>query len=228
MIKCLVIDDEPLAVEIIETYIAETPYLQHTASFTNPLHAKDFLEKNTVDLVFLDIQMPQITGIELVRNLEQLPLFIFTTAYPDYALEGFELNASDYLVKPIPYNRFLKAAERAKEWYELKSKDKERFIFVKSEYENVKLKLSEILFIEGLKDYLKIFTTNKTKATLTLMSFKDILQKLQDADFIRVHRSYIVNKRYISGATKTKLRIGQREIPIGNTYRTKVLQNLKL
>ncbi|GHC46835.1 LytR/AlgR family response regulator transcription factor [Ulvibacter litoralis] len=243
--KCLIIDDEPLAIEIVESYLTKVEGVTIVGKCTNPLAAITILNKHQVDLVFLDIEMPNITGIELVKSLDNLPQFIFTTAYPEYALEGFELNATDYLVKPIPFHRFLKAISRAKEKFEserispitsevketssLQESDIERdFIFVKSEYENIKINIQDIKFMEGLKDYIKIYTTTSTKPILTLLSFKEILDKLPEASFLRVHRSFIVNVKYIKSLQKTKIVIEDFRIPIGETYKKEVLERLGL
>ncbi len=238
--KCIIIDDEPLAVDVIETYVQQVEGMEVVAKTNNPLEAITLLNKHKVDLVFLDIEMPNLTGIDLVKTIENLPQFIFTTAYPQYALDGFNLNATDYLVKPIPFHRFLKAVSRAKEKHKLKYSFSVNtfsagtqevntvndFIFVKSEYENVKINMSDINYIQGLKDYIKIYTKNTSKAILTLMSFKEILSKLSTQKFIRVHRSYIVNIEEIKSLQKTKLIIDNERIPIGETYKEEVLRRL--
>lgn len=227
--KCVIIDDEPLAIEIIETYLQKIDNKEIIGKFTNPIKALAFLTNHTVDLVFLDIQMPNLTGIDLVKSVKKLPQFIFTTAYPQYALEGFDLNATDYLVKPIPFPRFLQAVNKAETYH--KSRENltqipNDFIFVRSEYENIKIAVEEITYIEGLKDYIKIFTENSTKATLTLMSFKEILEKINHPNFLRVHRSFIVNVSQIDSLQKSRIIIGEKYIPIGETYKEKVLESL--
>lgn len=227
--NCIIIDDEPLAIEVIETYLKQTTGIELLATFHNPTEAIAFLSKQQVDLVFLDIQMPNITGIELIKALSHKPKFIFTTAYPQYALDGFELNALDYLVKPIPFHRFLKAIEKVKQFHRITvgSKTKEEFIFVKSEYENVKIKTDDITYIEGLKDYIKIHTIQQ-EMILTLMNFKEILQKLNNEDFIRIHRSFIVNKSYIKTVQKSGITIENKRIPIGKTYKKSIVTLLKI
>ncbi len=237
--KCVIIDDEPLAIDVIESYLQQIDDLEIVAKCSNPLEAITILNKYQVDLVFLDIEMPNITGIDLVGIVEKIPQFIFTTAYPQYALEGFNLNATDYLVKPIPFQRFLKAISRAKEKYEF-NKDifvnvssagptktiySNDFIFVKSEYENIKISTNDIKYIQGLKDYIKIYTKDNHKAILTLSNFKFILDKLPN-QFLRVHRSYIVNINYIKALQKTKLIIDDIRIPIGETYKNEVSYRL--
>ncbi|MFV0564552.1 MAG: LytR/AlgR family response regulator transcription factor [Flavobacteriaceae bacterium] len=240
--KCIVIDDEPLAINVIEAYVKQVPQLEIVAKCTNPLEAIVQINKHKIDLVFLDIEMPNLTGIDLVKTVDSIPQFIFTTAYPQYALDGFNLNATDYLVKPIPFHRFLKAVLRAKEKYELENsmivKDEKilfptkiplqnNFIFVKSEYENIKINIEDIVYVQGLKDYMKIYAKpNSDKAILTLSSFKDILDKLPEAQFIRVHRSYAVNVNFIKTLQKTKLIVNNIQIPIGETYKEDVLKQL--
>jgi DNA-binding LytR/AlgR family response regulator len=174
----------------------------------------------------------------LVKTLDNIPQFIFTTAYPQYALDGFNLNATDYLVKPIPFHRFLKAISRAKEKYELEQKSVsnvfpagilptkplDNFIFVKSEYEKIKINIDTIKYIQGLKDYIRIYSTTSNKAILTLSSFKDIMDKLPMSQFIRIHRSYIVNVEFIDALQKTKVVIDKIRIPIGETYKDEVMK----
>lgn len=237
--KCVIIDDEPLAIDVIESYIKQIGGLEIVVKCTNPLEAITLLNKHKVDLIFLDIEMPNITGIDLVKALDNIPQFIFTTAYPQYALDGFNLNATDYLVKPIPFHRFLKAITRAKEKYELENQTiiksellvepqqantQDNFIFVKSEYENIKINIDDIKYIQGLKDYIKIYSAQTNKAVLTLSSFKDILDKLPTSRFIRVHRSFAVNIDYIKALQKTKIIIDGVQIPIGDTYKDEVLK----
>ncbi|WP_046757560.1 LytR/AlgR family response regulator transcription factor [Kordia jejudonensis] len=237
--KCIIIDDEPLAIDIIESYLLQIGGIEIVAKCTNPLDAITMLNKNQVDLVFLDIQMPNLTGIDLVETIHNIPQFIFTTAYPQYALDAFNLNATDYLVKPIPLHRFLKAVSKAKEKYELEHKERPNlvpispeeatptndFIFVKSEYENIKIDVNDIKYIQGLKDYIKIHLKQSNKPVLTLSNFKVIQDKLPN-HFIRVHRSFIVNINYIRAVQKTKIVIDDIRIPIGETYKNDVLERL--
>ncbi len=238
--KCIIIDDEPLAVDVIESYLQQIEGMEIVAKCNNPLEVITILNKHQVDLIFLDIEMPNLTGIDLVKTLENIPQFIFTTAYPQYALDGFNLNATDYLVKPIPFHRFLKAVSRAKSKYELERKNrvnvtsagplptkiKNNFIFVKSEYENIKINIEDIKYIQGLKDYIKIYIKQSNKAILTLLNFKEILDKLPLDQFMRVHRSFIVNITQIKMLQKTKIVIGDVRIPIGETYKNEVLERL--
>ena len=236
--RCVIIDDEPLAVDVIESYINQIGGMEIVAKCNNPLDAITILNKHQVDLIFLDIEMPNLTGLDLVKTVDSIPQFIFTTAYPQHALDGFELNATDYLVKPIPFQRFLKAVSRAKEKYELEKSTRTQsntsseennndFIFIKSEYENIKVNLQDIEYIEGLKDYIKIHFKEQAKTLLTLSSFKAILEKLP-SNFIRTHRSYIINIDCIRAIQKTNVVINDIRIPIGETYKKAVLKKLGL
>jgi DNA-binding LytR/AlgR family response regulator len=240
--RCVIIDDEPLAIEVVESYVNTIGGIEIVATCTNALEAIRILNKHKVDLIFLDIEMPNLTGIDLVKSIDHVPQFIFTTAYPKYALDGFNLNATDYLVKPIPFHRFLKAVSRAREKYELENKLQEppgsitnpdeqtgdNFIFVRSDYENIKINLDDIRYIEGLKDYIKFHLHNTSKAVLTLSNFKDIQEKLPPSRFLRVHRSYVVNIDYIIAIQKAKLILENTRIPIGETYKSQVLNRLKI
>lgn len=237
--KCIIIDDEPLAIDVIESYLLQIGGIEIVAKCNNPLEAITMLNKNQVDLVFLDIQMPNLTGIDLVKTVHNIPQFIFTTAYPQYALDAFNLSATDYLVKPIPFHRFLKAVTKAKEKYELEHQDRANitssspqetaptndFIFVKSEYENIKISVDDIKYIQGLKDYIKIHLKDSNKPVLTLSNFKVIQDKLPNY-FLRVHRSFLVNINYIRALQKTKIIIDDIRIPIGETYKSEVLKRL--
>lgn len=239
--RCIIIDDEPLALAIIKSYCEDIGTLEIVGTFTNALEAIPFLSDTHVDLVFLDIEMPQINGIDFIKTLDQKPLFIFTTAYSQYALEGFEINAIDYLVKPIPFPRFIKGVNRAKEIYGLKGGSKklskptatdvsissgaDQFIFVKSDYGTIKIKLEEIKYIQGLKDYLKIHVSGE-KPILTLMTFKEIQTKLSDDQFLRIHRSYIVNIRSIDAIQRSKVIVDNVRLPIGDSYKTDFLKRI--
>lgn len=226
MIRTLIIDDEPLAVEILETYVNQIPELSLVGSCYNALDANRLIQQESVELLFADIQMPQMTGIELMRSLANPPLVIFTTAFPEFAVEGFELNAVDYLLKPIAFDRFLKSVNKAMiqlGGIEKKSeRDLERqdFIFVKADKKLVKLQYDEILFIEGLKDYVIIYTDQSR--IVTLQTMKSLEEKLPEQFFVRVHRSYIVNLEKINSIHADDIEIivkGQaKQIPIGNNY----------
>ena len=241
--NCIIIDDEPLALSIIKSYCEELGGLMVAGMYTNPLDSIDRIQKGGIDLVFLDIEMPQISGIDFIQALENKPYFIFTTAYAEYAAAGFDLNAIDYLVKPIPFPRFVKAVNRVKEIYELRLKQsqlkenlipagnlltsEDRFVFVKSEYDNVKIRLEDITYIQGLKDYLKIHLVNG-KPILTLMNFKSMEDKLPDHSFIRVHRSYLVNVNCIKTVQKSKIVLDDIRIPIGDSFRDDFMRRIGL
>lgn len=232
--KCIIVDDEPLAIDLIAAYMERIEDLEIVATTNSPIEAIFLVQNTEVDLVFLDIQMPNITGLELVKAIPNLPQFIFTTAYPQYALDGFELNATDYLVKPIAFPRFVKAVTRAKELHSLRLKELQNtqgsngFIFVKSEYENVKINTADIMYIEGLKDYIKIHIVNSSKSVLTLMSFKAILEKLPQNEFLRIHRSFIVNIAHVTSHQKNKLIVNNTRLPISDAYKLETLNRLGL
>jgi|SRR5690606_32779064 len=231
--NCIIIDDEPMAIKVIESYCESIDSIVVLGTFTNALEAIDFIKNHSVDLILLDIEMPHINGIDFMKTLEDTkPVFIFTTAYPQYALEGFELNAIDYLVKPIPFPRFIKAIQRVKQqlkFIELNnnknSEDspgkvqlEDDFVFIKSEFDNVKILINDIKYVQGLKDYLKIFTQT-TSPILTLMNFKDFQAKLPGNLFMRIHRSYIVNISKIDLIQRNKVIIDGERIPIGENHK---------
>src|SRR5580704_9383629 len=219
MITCIAVDDEPLALEVLKKYIAKIYFLELKGVFTDPFEAKKVLDNNSIDLVFLDIQMPDINGIEFSKLInKKTTAVIFTTAFSEYAVEGFTVDAIDYLLKPIEYDRFLKSVYKAKEYLDYANSQElaEGYIFVKSDYQMVKINLKEILYIEGLDDYIKIYLPGKS--ILTLMTLKTIAQKLPSKEFLRVHRSYIVPISRIENVSKSKIRVAEKEIPIGVSY----------
>jgi len=229
-LKCLVIDDEPLAQNIIENYLSNFSFIRLIAKCDNALIALELIKKQKIDLIFLDISMPFISGIDFIKTLKDSPAIILTTAHKEFAVESYELNVVDYLLKPISFERFLKAINKLNiETSEIKkpvtsdSKD-DAFIYVKSEKKNVKILLKNIMFIESLKDYIKIHTEDKTIITQVPISM--IEQRLPD-NFLRVHRSFIVAKDKITAYTQHDLEIGKLQIPIGRNYKTVVLKNFK-
>ena len=233
---CLIIDDEPLAIELLEDFVSKIPFLKLEKSCSNAFEAMQEIQTKKIDLIFSDIEMPDFTGIEFIKSLEQKPLIIFTTAYSHYAVEGFNLNAVDYLVKPIPFHRFIKAVNRAQELFNLKTEQenvvpevqaqpKADFIFVKSEYENVKVNLNSIKYIEGLKDYIKIYS-DKPKPILTLNSLKAFEDKLP-TNFVRVHRSFIVSLDYIDSVQRNRIVIEKIRIPIGQNYKDEFIKRIE-
>ncbi|MGY5354535.1 LytR/AlgR family response regulator transcription factor [Wenyingzhuangia sp. IMCC45467] len=233
--KCIIIDDEPLALELLEDFISKISYLELVASCSNGFDATNILQEKDIDLIFTDIEMPNFSGIDVVKSLDKKPMFIFTTAYSHYAVEGFNLNAIDYLIKPIPFHRFLKATTRAHDLFKLKKEEtpnavnKEvtsEFIFVKSEYENLKINLSDIRYIESLKDYIKIYT-NKPKPILTLSSLKSFEEKLGKLNFIRVHKSYIISLNHIHSVQRNRIIIEDKWIPIGLNYKDDFIKKIE-
>ncbi|MDO6738150.1 LytTR family DNA-binding domain-containing protein [Wenyingzhuangia sp. 2_MG-2023] len=233
--RCIIIDDEPLALELLEDFISKISFLELIASCSNGFEATSVLQEHQVDLIFTDIEMPNFSGIDILKSIDQKPLFIFTTAYSHYAIEGFNLNAVDYLVKPIPFHRFLQAATRANDLFKLKkekitipepTKKSSHFIFVKSEYENLKINLEDIKYIESLKDYIKIYT-DKPKPILTLSSLKSFEEKLGNSDFIRVHKSYIVSLNHIYSVQRNRVIIDDKWIPIGLNYKDDFLKRIE-
>jgi len=226
MIRCIAIDDEPLALDIIENYISKLPELQLEGRYTNPLEALEVLNKNTIDLLFLDIQMSELSGIQLLKALPNPPIVIFTTAYQKYALEGYELNVADYLLKPIPFERFLKAVNKVKDLLSLQKNTTEQnplkdFIFVKSDYQMVKINLDDIIYIEGLKDYVKIFAG--TKPIFAHQNMKSIESKLTN-DFLRIHKSYIISLKKIEAVQKNMVKIAGIELPVGEIYKEQLFK----
>ncbi|MDI1355716.1 MAG: LytTR family DNA-binding domain-containing protein [bacterium] len=226
MINCIAIDDEPLALEIIETFCAKVPFLKLEKTFTDPSEAAKYLRKFPVDLLFLDIQMPDKNGIDFYKEFGEPKMVIFSTAYSEYAVEGFNLSAIDYLLKPVEFQRFLQAVTKAHEYYQYThtSDSKEnRFLFVRSEYSLVKIPFAEILYIETLDDYIKIHMAGK-KPVLTKMNLKNVLSKLDPNEFIRIHRSYIVPLSHIVSVRGKTLKLGTIEIPIGVKFEEEFLK----
>ncbi|MXO03823.1 response regulator [Flavobacterium sp. HBTb2-11-1] len=236
--KCVIIDDEPLAVELLEDFVKKVDTLELISTFNNAIDAVSFINQNNVDLIFLDIQMPHFSGIDFLNTIEKKPLVIFTTAYSDYAVEGFNLGAVDYLVKPIPFHRFLKAVVRAQQVLQPVATPaltestntpeiEQDFMFVRAEYENVKLNFADILFIEGLKDYVKIYTTDN-KFTLTLISLIKLENLLSNKGFARIHRSYIINIKHVKSIQKNKVLISDKRIPISESYKNTFFEKINL
>ena len=235
-IRCIAVDDEPLALDIIESYVSKLPFLHLVKTCSSATEAMQVLHEEQVDLMFLDIEMPELTGIQFLNILKKQPLIIFTTAYPDYALEGFNQDAVDYLLKPIPFDRFLKAVTKAQERLQRNVKVTEAhpaapaihaptehdFMFVKADYKTIRVDFKDILWIEGLKDYIIIQT--KDQKIITLLSMNKMMEKLPDTKFLRVHRSFIVSLQKIDSIEKSRIRIGNKEVPIGEVYKEQFLK----
>jgi len=230
MLRCMAIDDEPLALELLEDNISKVPYLHLIASCSNPLEAMKILQEQSVDLIFLDIQMPGLTGLQFIRSLPQKPMFILITAYEKYALQGFDLEVVDYLVKPVPLERFIKASNKAKELHDLKTKPTSDtnapsdYLFVNVDYSLLKVVIADIVWIEGLKDYIKIHLKNSNRPIVTRMGMKAIEDELSPLKFLRIHKSYIVSVAHITAVRKNSVFIGDMELPVGENYRDSLAQ----
>ncbi|MGZ5248138.1 MAG: LytR/AlgR family response regulator transcription factor [Flavitalea sp.] len=229
MLRCIAIDDEELALELLEDNIRKVPFLQLVASCSNPIEAMKVLQQEQVDLIFLDIQMPGLTGIQFIQSNTKPYMFILITAYEKYALEGFNLNVVDYLVKPVELERFIKACNKAYELFQLRNKTKgadepgQDFFFVNVEYSLVKVMKSDITWIEGLKDYVKIHLRSDSKPIITRMSINSIEEQLPTSKFIRIHKSYIVSVASITSIRKNSVFIQSMELPVGESYRDKLV-----
>lgn len=217
-INCIAVDDEPLALQLLTQYCSRIPFLQLQKVFTNPDEAKTYLSQNKTDLIFLDIQMPDINGMQFYKNLTTKPAVIFSTAFKDYAVDGFNVEAVDYLLKPYEFDRFLKAVYKSKEYIEfLASQDLQMSsIYVKVNYEMMKINLKDIDLIEALDDYIKIYI--KPYPVLTLMTLKGVQEKLPTSAFARIHRSYIIPLGKVEKFSKNKVTVAGKEIPIGSSY----------
>ncbi len=219
-LKCVIIDDEPLAIELIKQYAEKFPALEITHTFLNAIAGAEYLRKGSTDLLFLDIQMPDINGLQLLRSLKEPPIVIFTTAYAQFALEAFELDVLDYLLKPIEFDRFEKAISKAAQYYKFKKGEPDvvaECIYVRSDYHMVKIELDKVEYAESFDDYVKIYFTDKPPV-MTLMSLKKIQEKLPSEKFFRVHRSYVVSLSKIKTIVNRKIQLTQIEIPVGDTY----------
>lgn len=244
MIKVLIVDDEPLALDVLETYISQMPDLQLVRRCSNALEANEALKSGDIDLMFLDIQMPQLTGIDFVKSLVKPPLVVFTTAYPNYAIQGFELNALDYLLKPISLDRFMKAVNKAVEHTEMMKRESPaatpatppvgtvlgddglEFFFVKADKKLVKINFDDIVYIEGLKDY--VIIRLRLGRVITLQTMKSLEDKLPSAKFRRIHRSYIVSMDKIMAIEGNMVEVMEKDkpklLPIGKNYRDELLE----
>jgi DNA-binding LytR/AlgR family response regulator len=230
MLRCIAIDDEELALELLEDNISKVPYLQLVAKCGNPIEAINIIQQQKIDLVFLDIQMPGLTGLQVIQSLAVKPMFILVTAYEKYALEGYNLNVVDYLVKPVPLDRFIKACNKAWELYQLKNKSEEtvkepeaEYFFINVDYSHIKVVFADIVWVEGLKDYIKIHLKSTAKPIVARISMKSIEEQLPPSKFIRIQKSYIVSKDSITAVRKNSIFIGNNELPIGESYKDAVM-----
>lgn len=222
MVRCLLVDDEPLALEILKKYISATPGLEVTCAFIKPLEAFHYLQHHSIDLVFIDIQMPELTGLSLIKSLKNPPKVIFTTAFREYAVDGFELQALDYLVKPIAYDRFLKAIDRyyasspiASPTIEALSTE-DPFVFIKVDKAMVKIRLNEICYVEALKNYVRIKTTHRELISYHTLGYME--DKLPTKNFLRIHKSFLVNVDKIERYSSDSVEINGKELPVGKTF----------
>lgn len=222
MIKCMIIDDEPLAIQLLEDFVSKTPYLRLVGKFEEPLKALSVLEKEPVDLLFLDIKMPDISGIDFYRSLTHKPELIFTTAYSQYAIDGFELKAMDYLLKPISFEKFIIACNRVREYIQSRNtrdrKEKD-FFFINASHKMHKIFYDDILYLEGYKDYTKIHLASATNPLLVLYNLKYFEDLLEQQEFIRIHRSYIISLRKLNTISRKAVSIGSLQLPVSDNYR---------
>ena len=229
-IRCAIIDDEPLALGLLASYVKKTPSLKLCGTYSSAIQAMEMLPNNPVDLLFLDIQMPELNGLEFSKMVPEKTRIVFTTAFEQYAIDGYRANALDYLLKPISYADFIEAVGKAVEWFNLKLKaegektntqtETPDYIYVKSDYKLIQISLDKILYIEGLKDYVKIYTEDNPRPILSLISMKALEEKLPEERFLRVHRSFIVQKQKIKVIDKGRIVFGKEYIPISETYKT--------
>ena len=221
-LKCAIVDDEPLALGLLESYVTKTPFLELTGKYSSAVQAMKELPDKQAELIFLDIQMPELNGLEFSKMVPPQTRIIFTTAFEQYALDGYKVNALDYLLKPISYNDFLQAANKAVQWFELLKQPQEEItsIFVKSDYKLIQIELDNILYIEGLKDYVKIYEEGTNRPVLSLMSMKSMEELLPASRFMRVHRSYIVQKSKIRVIDRGRIIFGKTSIPVSDSYKT--------
>ena len=230
-ITCIIVDDEPMAINLVESYVEKTPFLELKKKCSSAIEAMEFIKTTPVDVLFLDIQMPDLTGIEFSRMLPKDTRVIFTTAFDQYALEGIKVEALDYLLKPFDYAEFLAAANKANTWFSLVkgnqqhtiSEEKE-FLFVKSEYKQLRIKLADVLYFESLKDYIKIWLKDNPKPILTLMSLKSLEEELPSTQFMRVHRSFIVSLNNIDVIERSQIIINNQRITVSEQYKPTFLE----
>ena len=224
--KCIIVDDEPLAIEIMESYVNKVDQLKLEGTFRNAVSAFTFLQQHSVDLIFLDIQMPRLSGIDFLKTLKNPPKVIFTTAFRDYALDGFELEVADYLLKPIPFDRFLKAAMKAREFYEIREKNNtagETHFYIKSDSKLVRINYDDILFVEALQNYVAVYTTGKK--LITHSTLKSVQQSLPE-NFIQPHKSYIINMNHVTAIEGNILHSHGYQVPISKYQKDEVMAKI--
>lgn len=227
MIRCIIIDDEPLALQQMEGYIKKIPYLELVAACQSAIEAKEIIENNKIDAIFCDINLPEISGLDFVKSLENPPMVVFTTAYSEYAVEGFQLNAVDYLLKPFGCDDMKRAAEKLKKCQEalrslqeVSQIDEDDAIFLKTEYKIVRINISNIRYVEAMSEYLRIYLKDYSRPIIVLLSMKKMEERLPNHSFMRVHRSYIINLKSIREVSKNRIVLDEDvEVPIGDSYR---------
>jgi two-component system, LytTR family, response regulator len=226
MIRCLAVDDEPLALELLQDNISKVPFLYLVAACDDVMEAMKVMQTESIDLLFLDIQMPGLTGLQFIQSMAVKPMIILITAYEKYALEGYNLDVTDYLVKPVAFDRFVKACNKAQQLFDLKSAHKNispsanaGYFFVNVDYSLVKITTADIIYIEGLKDYIRIHLNSSQRPIVTRVPMKSIEEQLPASDFIRIHKSYIVSVAFITAIRKSSVFIDKLELPVSDTYR---------
>ncbi len=245
-IKCLIVDDEHLALVLLQSYIEKVPQLELVGKCESAFEAIEMLQNNEIDLMFLDIQMPDLSGLELLRSLKKKPVVILTTAYTEYAIESYELDVLDYLLKPIPFERFFQSVNKAEDYIRMKkgantppavvqapnpvppapAPKEKNYFFVKADYKSVKINYPDILYIEGLREYVCIYLQDK-KRVITLESMKHLAELLPSDQFVRIHRSYIVSIQKVDALSGNKLELNDQSLPIGKSYKDKIMQVFK-
>ncbi len=230
MLKCIAVDDEPLALALLADNISKVPYLQLVAQCNDAFEATSVLQSQTIDLIFIDVQMPGITGLQFIESMVQKPMVILVTAYKQYALEGYSLNVVDYLMKPVPLNRFMAACNKALEWHRLRNagnlplQASPNYFFVNVDYSLLKVMIDDIIYIEGLRDYIKIHLKSSAMPIVVRMGVKAVEEQLPMKQFLRIHKSYIVAIESITAVRKNSVFIKDLELPVGETYRDAIDQ----
>jgi two-component system LytT family response regulator len=232
-LKCLAIDDEPLALELLEDNIRQLPFLELSGKCSNAMQAMQFMQQNEVDLMFLDIQMPGLTGLQFIQSMKVRPLIILVTAYEKFALDGFNLDVVDYLVKPVALERFIKACNKAYDQFRVNhhipvAKDSSPgYFFINVDYKMLKVEFDDIIWVEGLKDYLKIHLKSSPNPLVVRMSMKNMEEQLPGSQFLRIHKSYILSKKAITAVRKNSVYLNAMELPVGDMYKEQVASFVK-
>lgn len=225
-INCIIIDDEPLAAELLESYAVKVPFLSVQGVFNSAAQAIKTIREKKIDLIFLDIQMPELSGLEFAKIIGQDTKIVFTTAFSQYAIDGYKVNALDYLLKPVSFEKFLETANKTMEWFSMQDRQStmktDRFIFVKSEYKLQKVSFDDILYVEGVKDYVKFYFTDSSKNIMSLMNMKKVEEYLPAPEFMRIHRSYIVHMPKVDLIDRFRVVIGDQYLPISESYKEEV------